>query len=243
MQQQKINVLAKIKESFIPSLEKQFGESLVSVILYGSAAGTEYHPGSSDINLMAIIRKPSPEAIINLGKDEEKQIRKLRISLQILTSEEFLGSADVFPMEYLDMLSRSQLLFGESLLDSIQVNPKHLRHQVEERLRGSVNAFRQALLSSGKSEKVLKSLLIEWFGAQTALLRGLLRLKGEEHIPFGAGALAERVADCYGIDGSAFTNLSLLRDGEKSKATEVAPHVLRALTELAGLVDSMGEIV
>ena len=241
MKHGKQETLKHIQEQFIPELENLFGDALEAVVLYGSAAGTEFNPDSSDINLLVITAKPVPEKLIELGKAGKKQIQKHRISMQIQTLEEFTSSSDVFPMEYLDMINRREILLGTDPLEGITVDPAHLRHQVEERLRGSVNAFRQALLSSGKSDKALRRILVEWFGAQTALLRGLLRLKKEEHIPFGADALAGRVADRYGIDGTPFSKLSTLRDGGKQedKATAIAPLILTALTDLARIVDRM----
>ncbi len=243
MKNLQVSAIASIKEKFLPALQNSFGDGLISVILYGSAAGTEYNPGSSDINLLTLIEKPAPEAIMELGRKYARYIAKKRISLQIQTLEEFLASADVFPMEYLDLAARREILFGRDAAADVKVDKAHLRHQVEERLRGSVNAFRQALLASGGSKRRLKQILIEWFGAQTALLRALLRLKDEEHIPFGADALATFVADSYGIDGSPFTDLSALRDGGEKVpgAVETAPKVLLALTELAAIVDRMAE--
>jgi predicted nucleotidyltransferase len=236
-----LEALASIKEQFIPAMQKCFGEGLLSIMLYGSAAGTGYHPGTSDINLIALIQSPDPLAIIKLGKEEAKYIRKNRISLQIQTADEFLGSTDVFPMEYLDMIDRRELLFGIDYFEKITVNSAHLRHQVEERLRGSVNALRQSLLICKGSEKQLSAVLSEWLGVQTALLRALLRLKKEEHIPFGADALAGVVADVYGIDGTPFSMLSALRDGGKKAPSPIdtASRVLVALTELSLIVDRM----
>lgn len=241
MKNPQVSAITSIKEEFIPALQRFFGDGLASVMLYGSAVGTEYNPGSSDINLLCLIEKPSPEAIMALGKNKARFIRKKRISLQIQTVGEFLSSSDVFPMEYLDLAARRQPLFGKDYAAEVTVDPSHLRHQAEERLRGSVNALRQALLASGGSKKRLKRVLIEWFGAQTALLRSLIRLKGEEHIPFGAAALATAVADAYGIDGSPFRELSALRDGEEHApdAAETAFKVLLALTSLSDIVDRL----
>ncbi|WP_020612526.1 hypothetical protein [Sediminispirochaeta bajacaliforniensis] len=241
MNNPQLSAIASVKKHFIPSLQQIFKESLLSVMLYGSAAGTEYNPGTSDINLMALIEAPAPRNIIELGRQQSRYIRKQRISLQIQTVEEFLNAADVFPMEYLDLIARRQLLFGKDYAETITVDKRHLRHQVEERLRGSINAIRQAILASKGSPRRLKSVLIEWFGAQTALLRGLLRLKEAAHIPFGADALAGDVAEAYGIDGTPFAELSALRDGEHktATATETAEAILVALTQLSGIVDKL----
>ncbi|MFC1820651.1 hypothetical protein ACFLZG_06160, partial [Thermodesulfobacteriota bacterium] len=42
-----------------------FGKDLISIILYGSAAGRDYRPGKSDINFMIVL---SEEGIENIDR-------------------------------------------------------------------------------------------------------------------------------------------------------------------------------
>jgi len=56
----------KPQDVFVPLTEdykKVFGKDLISLILYGSAAGGSYVKGKSDINLLIIV---TPEAINKL---------------------------------------------------------------------------------------------------------------------------------------------------------------------------------
>ena len=43
-----------------------FGNELVSIILYGSAAGKEYRPGKSDINVMVVLTDAGIEAMAHV---------------------------------------------------------------------------------------------------------------------------------------------------------------------------------
>ena len=48
---------------FINRLRKAAGESLQSVVLYGSAAGGEFHPKFSNVNLLCVLRDMSFAAL------------------------------------------------------------------------------------------------------------------------------------------------------------------------------------
>src|SRR5437763_866634 len=62
------------------------------------------------------------------------------------TTSEWKSSADIFPMEYADILERRRVLFGESPTDGITVVPSDLRLQVEQQTMGKLLQLRQAIM-------------------------------------------------------------------------------------------------
>jgi predicted nucleotidyltransferase len=234
------NVLKNIKTEFIPALQESFGQDLKAVILYGSAARDSYIKGVSDVNLLVLTGSPHPDLIMQLGKKSAKLIQKHRLSLHFLTESEFLNSSDVFPMEYYDIKQDHVLLWGEDPLAKLSLTPQNLRHQVEERLRGSVNALRQALLASQGKNKPLAEVLINWYGSQAALFRGVLRLLDRGDIPNEAHQLIKAVAEAFEIDSSGMEELVALRESRKAEeASSVAVNVLGFLTALTRKIDAM----
>ena len=192
------------------------------------------------MNVLIVVSKADPDAAILLGKKAAGLIRKNRISPLLLTETEFLNSADVFPMEYLDIRDSRKLAFGPDLTESLDITRANLRHQVEEEIRGSIGSLRRALLASrGKSAR-LKGFLKGWFGSQNALFRGLLRLKAEGELPGDPEEIASRLSDAFGVDADPLRDAARLRAGDKLDPAEAAKHLLLLLTELAGLVDAMG---
>jgi len=234
------SVLTIIKSEFIPILQEHFSEDLKSVVLYGSAAKGTFIKGVSDVNLLILTGSPHPGLIMELGKKASKLIRKQRLSLHFLTAGEFMNSADVFPMEYYDIKQDHQLLFGEDPVDRLTLAPENLRHQVEERLRGSVNALRQALLASQGKDKPLAEVLIDWYGTQAALFRGILRLLNRSDIPQESHQLVKAVAEAFKIDPAGMESLIALRESKnKENASGTAREVLGFLTALTREIDSM----
>ncbi|MFP4180185.1 MAG: nucleotidyltransferase domain-containing protein [Spirochaetaceae bacterium] len=235
--------LKKIEEDFIPEVKKTFGHSLKAVILYGSAARGTFVYGSSDINLLIIIEEPDPDRIVELGADHAKLIKKHRISLHVLSEGEFIRSADIFPMEYLDIQEAGKILYGESVADKLTITKKHLRHQVEERLRGNINALRQALIASRGSSRLLSQLLRESYGTFISPLRGLLRLKNEDlrtkNHPETDIELLDRVYKEYGVDTKPLKEIYTFREGGRTDARRLAVNLVIFLTTLVRRVDEM----
>jgi hypothetical protein len=156
-----------------------------------------------------------------------------------MTSLEFRTSADVFPMEYMDIAGRHVVLLGEDETRGLELTRNNLRHQVEAGLRGSLATLRQAVIASGGSDRALRRFLKLGYGTQGALLRGLLRLKTAADAPDDRRAVISAVEQGFAVDCSAFGSLLDLREGEKKPPRELAASLQDALSRLIALVDPM----
>jgi predicted nucleotidyltransferase len=228
-----------VEQSFIQLLKDNFGENLLSVILYGSYVSGDFVPGVSDVNVLVIIDRGNSEQFRNLGKRAHKLMRKYKITPLILTRTDFNSSADVFPMEYADIRDRNRVLFGEDETKSLALEKKNLRHQLEERLRGSVASLRQLIIASKGRRKVLTNNLKFLFGSLKALFRGLLRLKEIKNIPTEGEKIVETLGSEFGVKIESLKNLLRLRGGGKLDVEALAGDVLDSLQELIGKIDKM----
>jgi len=234
------SIISDLKESFVPTLKDLFGDDLKAVILYGSAAKGNYVAGVSDVNILLLTGKTHPEEIMKLGSRAKKQIKKHKISLQFLTTTEFDNSADVFPMEYLDIQNSHILIWGNDIVKTLEITRTNLRHQIEERLRGSVHALRQALFASQGKSKLLSGVLTEWFGSQAALFRALLRLAEAPTVPDKPKELVDSIGSTFNMDPTGLYSLVKLREGDSHEnASHIAVQVLQFLTLLVEKVDAM----
>lgn len=230
-----------IEEKFVSRVKEVYGNDLLSVMLYGSAARGAYRKNVSDINVLIILEKSVPQKLFRLGKDASRLFGRLRITPLIMTRQEFVSAADVFPMEYHDIRTAHRVLFGSNETGELLLTQTNLRHQLEERLRGAVNDIRHMLIAATGKERTLGLFLKSWSGAQNALFRGLLRLKNIENLPTDPEELLQKTAGEYGIPTGAFTDLNTLQRGGKISALKVAEELLESLKALAAAVDSIRE--
>ena len=239
MTKQQSTLLEHVQTDFLEMAKEAFGDNLRSVTVYGSAIEGRFVDGQSDVNVLIILGSADPKAVSALGRSASKVMRRNRITPLLLTESEFTSSADVFPMEYLDIRDARQVVFGDDLAGRLEITMRNLRHQVEGELRGAVAALRRALLETAGRNRQLKRILSAWFGSQAALFRGLLRLAGSEEIPTDPLLAIALLSDTYHVDVSALERAARLRMGERLEPSTIAHELLSSLSELLGHVDSM----
>lgn len=184
--------------AFAERLGEVFGEGLLSVVLYGSAARGEYRSGISDLNVLVIVRE--------LGIDHLRRCAVLAGDWVaggdppplLMSDEEWRSSADVFPIEYTDIRDAHLVLAGEPPFGGIEVRREHLRLQIEHELRAKKIQLREGYLVSGGSPAELGALLGRSLPTFLTLFRGMLRIDGRP-VPARAEELVAAVAALVGF--------------------------------------------
>lgn len=243
MQQVKRGAPKGLEEGLVQILQDSFGDDLDSVVIYGSYLRAAFAPGVSDVNVLVVLGSAEADAIRTFGRNGRRFLKRHKITPLILARQEFLSSADVFPMEYYDIVERHKLLHGRDVTKELSLRPRNLRHEVEHQLRGSLVSLRQ-LLAAMESRRVfratlLKRELLAWYGSVAAVLRGLLRLKKTGDTPEAAEELIRRINESYGLEGGPFLTLVALRQGGKADVEALADSLVERLTRLVQIVDQM----
>ena len=161
----------ELLQEFVNRLSGVLGQDLVSAVLYGSAADGENHTDRSDHNVMIVAKKISLDAISSLEKTLDWGRRQGKINPVFWTEEELKRSADVFPVEFLEMQARHQVLYGADLLQGIKLDTANLRHQIEFEMRGKVLRLRSEWLRFKDSPKAGMDFLARAGTAFMALFR------------------------------------------------------------------------
>ena len=232
-----------LNNSYVTLVEEVMGENLLSILIYGSAAGEGYVKKVSDVNLLLIVKELDPDRLIAFGKRTRRITRKRKIVPLVLTRSEFEHSADVFPMEYLDIQRRNVVLTGTDESSRIEISEDNLRHQLESSMRGNLNLLRQAIVAARGRKRILGHFLKSWLGRQHAVFKAFLRLKGTNPVPTNLREVADAVQEATAFDTAPFNTLIEYRDGNKTDTkidpVELSGELHRAMQDLVTLVDSM----
>lgn len=102
-----------------------------SVILYGSAARSDYRSGRSDINLL-ITAEEIRVAGLKSVSDSVADARRCRVSPFFISETNLKGSGDVFPIKFMSMKESYRVLWGKDVLESLEVEREHLRLRCEQ---------------------------------------------------------------------------------------------------------------
>lgn len=189
-----------------------YGSDLVSVILYGSAAGGDYDPLQSDINLLIVLTSMDLE-LISKSADIQIKLFQKRFSKPLFLDKEYIASScDSYPLEFMDMKEHYVVLAGEDVLSSISPAISDLRLQVERELKGKWLHLIDEYTFACRNQKNLAQLVDVSLKTFMPLFRALLKLRGVP-IPVAKKELFPAVESAYSIDGSPFQEIEKFRKG------------------------------
>ena len=228
----------------IADYQRVFGDDLVSVILYGSAAGRDYVPGKSDINFMIVL---SETGINDLDRAFEtvRKWRKQRVAVPLFLTETYVEtSLDVFPIEYLNFRQAYVVAFGKDILKDLVIDREFLRLQCEREIKGKLLLLRQAFLETGGRGRGLRELIGQSLSAFVAIFKALLHLR-ETEIPGGKKDVIRETCRAFQLKPDVFETVWGMRAGNiklsDAGATRAFKDYLREVRRLAKQVDAMGE--
>ncbi len=224
------------------------GEDARALYLYGSALRSDFDPAKSDVNLLLVMRALGVDRLDALAAATTRlpkpalESAGARHRPLILTESQLLDSADVFPMDLLDLARRRALLWGADVLAGVVVERADLRRHCEYELRTKLVGLRQAYLQSGGGAAPSQELTVRAAAGAATLYRHLLTLAGksDEGTP---EALARAVGEAFGVDGAALAGPFVAR-GETESPDDAGLKrrfalFLGGLEALVGAVDGL----
>ena len=202
-------IFAEIEEDF----RKIFKDALISVILYGSGAGSDFNPHTSDLNFLIIL---SEEAIDHLDWAIEtvSRWRKRNVATPLFMTQSYIQSSlDSYPLEFLNIKKNYILVYGKDVLKDISLQPHHLRLQCEREIKGKLLLLREGFLETGGKQKRIAELIKASITAFISIFNGLLHLKGIE-IPPTRREIIQSVAKEIPINQEIFMKCLDIKQGE-----------------------------
>jgi hypothetical protein len=222
-------------EELVSQLRNAYGDALRSIVLYGSAAAGE-QTKRSDQNVLVIVDALDSNRLAAASAASRAWADAGNPAPLTLKTTEWRGSADIFPMEYADVLERHRVLYGEAPFEGIRVELSDLRLQLEQEAMGKLIKLRQGILAAGNDGNRQIDLLGASVSAIMIVFRAFLRLHSEKP-PGDNVLLVEAVARRVGFDPAPIVRVVRHARGESKLTTaDVGP-------VLAGYVKGMEQLV
>ena len=225
---------------FVERLQKDGGDNLESVVLYGSAVTGEYDPEFSNINLMCILRDASYANLKVLSSAVESWFKEGHRPPLFITREELERSTDVFVIELMDLRRQHRVLFGADYVGALEIPMKLHRAQLEYELREKLILLRQNLLLAGSDHGRIWELMLRSLPAFATLCRHAVIAQGQP-VPATKRDAIEQLAASLTIDATPFLTMLDIRerrvDRGKFKVSELAGQYLAAAEKVTAAVD------
>jgi len=206
--------MKKLLNELVERLQQAAGSNLRSVVLYGSAASSDFHPKHSDLNVLAIVGSLDAAALDRLAPVARWWQKKDHPGPMMFTREELDRCSDMFAIELLDIKMTGRLLWGEQVLDSLDVPMQLHRIQVERGIAEGLVKLRQHYLSTGGSGRAVRQLMLASVSTFAALFRHALLALGEPLVPDRRQGI-DRLAALLGFDPEPFQTLLDCRAGRR----------------------------
>ncbi len=228
---------------FAHKLETVCEGNLESVILYGSAVGTDFSKEYSDYNLIVILKDPSPVNLSKIGGLVHKWTKYGNPAPHIFDPKHIEQSRDVFPLEFIDIADRHELLFGNDPFKNIKIDHTNLRHQCESELKGKLLHLRSLYAANCHKPKRVSEIMLRSFAGFVAVFRGVVHLLGETPQKDNR-KLIEQLATKIEINPQIFMDMILVREGKsflprKDEAISAFEKYLTEIETITSFVDRM----
>ncbi len=160
----------------VSQLQAIYGDQLVTVALYGSTARGEHVEKYSDLNALVIVERITMESLRKEAPVAQSWREAGNPPPLTMTRAEWMGSSDIFPIEYADILAHHQVIAGALPIEGIEVDKADLRLQLEHEAMSKLLRLRHAILLVGKDRKEQRGLLETSVSTFLVLMRATIRL-------------------------------------------------------------------
>jgi len=210
-------------EKLRTALTQAAGDNLVALLLYGAVARGHYRGGTSDVDLVVVLKDTSFPALRAIAPGLREAFRSVRADPLLLSTEDLTHASDVFPTKFLAIQRQRVLLAGVDPFEGLTISREHVRLRVEQELRNLSLRLRRRFVARHDDAPALQLALHSMTGSLESALHALLWLDGEPLSPAsGPQEVLRAAAARFDLDGEA---LARLHDGQEVEG--VAAHFER----------------
>lgn len=201
----------RVLGDFLANASESLGDTLVSAVMFGSAAEGRLR-ATSDVNLLLVLTAFEPERVDGLRESLRVAQAAVRLAPMFLLESELAAAAESFAAKFADMRRRHRLLFGRDLLPGLSISREAGLRRLRQILLNLEVRLRLGYALRSLREEQLALLIADVAGPLRSAAGVLLELQGHS-VPAPRVALASAAAGmpAPGI-GDALERLSEARE-------------------------------
>jgi len=213
-------------------LQHIFGDRLQAFVAYGHAHAT---PAPN----LALVRTLTSDDLVACAARATAWHRAGSATPLLLTTGEFTGSLDAFPVEFGEIIDTHRLLYGVDPFAGLAIRPDDLRRACEVQVKSHLLHLREDYVECGARPSAVAALVTDSAPAFALLLRRLAHLDG--HAAATHADLGTFAAGRAGLDPRTVGDVLALSSSSSTPGVDPSrlfPAYLAAVEQLAQFIDS-----
>ncbi len=233
---------AQIVQSFSQRLLETTEHNVISLVVYGSATGSDFIPGRSNINLLVVLKQLGFSELNSYLKMIAKGRKKGIVAPLFLTQEHIKSSLDVFSIEFWEMRDNHLVIYGDDIFKDMIIDLKDLRLQCEREIKSHLIRIRQAYLELGHKAAGLKGLLEDSLTSILPIIRNVIRLIGKTP-PLKKEDIITELSNEFDLSADSLQQIVKLKSQKKvpdlKELETIFNDYLHQIQQLAKIVDQL----
>ncbi len=226
---------------FTQSIQEAFGKSLISVMLFGSAAEGRLRQ-TSDVNVLVVLRDFQKEKADGLHGAYAMAHSAVRLNVMFLLEGELSLDSEAFAVKFSDIGVRHKVVFGEDLFTNLRPSREGVKRRLKQVLANLILRLRERYVLEGPAGKKLASVIAEISGPLRACALSIAQLEGRKTIhPKEALAEILPILKTPGYE-ETLKRISEAREGTALDAPETVKtifSILEIAEKMAGYVEKI----
>ncbi|NOT24316.1 MAG: hypothetical protein HOP22_16560 [Nitrospiraceae bacterium] len=230
----------KLLRAYAKEVEGKFGEQLEGLLLYGSAVRGEFLPGRSNLNILLLVSSYDSALLKQYSSLHRQWSKEQIVAPLFLTEEELRRSAEIFPIEFLEIQEQHRVLGGRDPFIGFHVKTDRLREAVAQGFMSHLLRLRQRYVEGNGGDEATAILLPLSITSIVPLLRGVQRLLGRPALAL-SDAVIKDVAEQLHLDLQSLLDVWLLKRGQTSPGPHEMPRLFDRYLQAATLLTRVVE--
>ncbi len=163
---------------FVEAAKSAFGNELLSVVLFGSAAEGALR-ATSDVNLILVLRSFDRKAADAIHEALQAGNAQIGLQVMFLLEQEIAVAAEAFAVKFSDILTRRRVLWGSDPFVDCEVSRHSTVSRVRQVLMNTKLRLRERYVAVSARPERLVAMLAESAGSLRSAAHSLLKLEGK----------------------------------------------------------------
>jgi hypothetical protein len=169
--------VARIIEEVVETAPDALGDTLRSIVLFGSAAENRLR-STSDVNLLVVLSRFEPALIDRLRPVLQRGHAAVRLAVMWLVEEELAAAGAAFAVKFADVSRRHRVLYGSDPFERLSIPRQAAIVRVRQVLLNLVLRLRASYALDRDREERLAIVIADAVGPLRASAAEILELEG-----------------------------------------------------------------